>query len=73
MKATIRYMHTIEGQPAWYDGEQICYASWRRVIPLVRDLATIKRQRRAANDWRTMQGFEPNENYGHFRVEYTGS
>ena len=48
------YLHTLEGKPAGFDGEQICYASkgngW--FVPLVKDLKTIRRQQQQTFEFR---------------------
>jgi len=42
------YLHTIEGKPAGFDGDQICYADKGKgwASPLVKDLKTIRKQQK---------------------------
>lgn len=49
------YLHTLEGKPAGFDGEQICYAGkghdrWK--APLVQDLKTIREQQKKTFEYR---------------------
>ena len=63
------YMHTIDGQPATFDGDQICFAHPRHGNPLRRSLAEIKADRKRTERYRRTLGFrfEP-KIYGHIRV-----
>lgn len=65
-----KFMHTIDGRPAFYDHEeQICFAVRRRAIPLAKDLNQIKREQRASRRWRIKNGFFPTSGYGFMRIE----
>lgn len=64
----IKYMHTIDGCPASWDVEQICYASTRRPIKLLNSLAEIKKERKKSDQFRNKHGWRLSS-YGHFRVK----
>ena len=49
------YLHTLNGKPARFDGEQIIYTSRRRV-PLARSLVQIRRERRVSAAFRRRIG-----------------
>lgn len=56
------YMHLIDGIPAHFDGEQICFNKTgqygvRKIHPLASDLAQIKNEQRACKAFRTRRGF----------------
>lgn len=50
------YMHTLNGEPARFDGEQIIYARSRRPVPLATSLAQIRREQRATRAFRRRIG-----------------
>lgn len=56
-----RYIHTIEGKPACYDGRQISFAGNGTKLSnlLVEDLKTIRLQQKLSAEGRQAQGFEP--------------
>lgn len=60
------WMHTVDGKPAAYDGQQICY--WWRRAPLARSLQQIRRERQACIEWRALHGFSVGSGYGHITV-----
>lgn len=66
------YLHTINGQPAYFAGDQLVYAGgrWpRRPQPLVASLAQIRRERMASHIWRLTKGFRSDiTRYGYVRV-----
>lgn len=66
----IRYMHTLDGQPATFiDGEQICFAACRRPINLCASMDEIREQRKASSKWRRKKGWSNNLfHYGAVRV-----
>lgn len=65
------YMHTLDGKPAFYDGQQICYVGiGRKVHKFATSLKQIKSERIKSENWRNKQGFrdfEPND-YGHVLI-----
>lgn len=63
-----QYMHTINGCPGNYEGEQVCFASRNRPIRLAPDLKTIKKQQAASIRWRTSKGFTNTSEYGWVKV-----
>lgn len=66
----IKYMHTIDGHPAEFLGDQITYAIKRRPILLVNSLSDIMRECRQTSAWRKRKGFYNDAgNYGHLRVK----
>lgn len=63
------YMHTLNGQPAAWDGLQIAYASfYGDANPLCRDLKQIRREQKASLRWREKMGFHNDFTHGHIRV-----
>jgi hypothetical protein len=55
------YLHTVDGAPGAMMGDQICHLSRfgpRTRNKLVADLATIKKQQRASEDFRRENGFQ---------------
>lgn len=62
MTTRTMYMHTLDGKPAKYTGDQIAFASHgryaRKGIPLAASLDQIKRERKASDKWRRSQGFK---------------
>jgi len=67
----IKYMHTLYGKPAMFDGEQIVYGC--DVVNLVDRYELIRTHRRQAIAWRKRKGFAPFDRfeYGHQRVRVT--
>jgi len=62
------YLHTIDGKPAGFDGDQICYAQkgkgWS--APLVKDLKTIRKEQKKTFKFR--KKFK--EKYDKYQDEY---
>lgn len=50
-----KYLHTLDGKPAYYNGDQIVYGA--QYTPLVNDLRTIKKQQQFSKEWRIKKGF----------------
>ena len=67
---TVKYMHTIDGMPAAFDGDQICYRSfYGKAQPLCDDLAQIKREQQLTKKYRDSMGFSDYETkYSHLRI-----
>ena len=63
-----RYIHTINGRPARYDGDQICYALVTIPINTCESLKQIRREEKATVQWRASKGFDNTAQYGHMRV-----
>lgn len=61
------YMHTLGGAPAFYDGEQICFA--RRTIVLCRSMKQVLSERKKSSKWRKSQGWGQFCDYGVSYVE----
>ena len=66
------YIHTIEGEPATFDGYQICYATYYDKPNVIREsLAEIKRDRETTKRNRARDGFSVDMmTYSHFRIAY---
>lgn len=65
-----KYMHTLDGRPARWDGEQLVLVERHSPpAPLVGTLAQIHRERRASAAWRRCQGFGPGGVCSHIKVE----
>jgi hypothetical protein len=45
------YMHTIDGKPALFADDTLCFAVGRHVVTLVPSLAQIRREQRADRAW----------------------
>lgn len=71
MKKRILYMHTLNGKPATFSGDQICYAAPSKKYPatLATSMAQIRRERRATERFRRRHGFwSVNDSYKHVTV-----
>lgn len=55
-KKKCKYMHTLNGQPAQFDGEQICFADKR--IKLADSSVQIRREEQLSRRWRLQNGYE---------------
>lgn len=62
------YMHTLDGQPAVFDGYQISLMVRQPRNVLAMSLGQIKRERRLSQRWRKSMGFSNKLSYGHFPV-----
>lgn len=60
-KARTYYLHTLDGRPAYFNGQQIASATpggyVRRGQWLCSSLKEIREQREASRKWRAQQGF----------------
>ena len=66
----IKYMHTLDGKPAMFDGEQIVTGC--DFVDLVDTYEDMRTQRRLAIAWRKRNGFTVDRfDYGHQRVLVT--
>lgn len=64
-----KYMHLIDGEPARFDGEQICYADKRRFpVKLVDSLIQIRKEQRKSKAYRKAHGFHDSDGYGYAKV-----
>lgn len=64
-----RWMHTLNGKPAAFDGQQVCY--WWRNAPLAKSLKQIKREQVASTEWRRERGLSDapgDSSYGHIII-----
>lgn len=67
------YMHTLNGEPAYFDGDQVVFATfYGKAAPLARSLNQIRAEQRKSGEWREMQGFKDHDRYGHLRVRLPG-
>lgn len=62
-----KYLHTINGQPAGYNGNQICYG-WAG-MPLANTLKQIRKEQRLTKKERKKWGCDDEDKYGYLRVE----
>lgn len=70
MKKRYMYLHTMNGRPAGWFEEQICYANalgW--YAPLVKDLKTIRKQQNLSIKFRRKMGWFEETNYSYVKVE----
>lgn len=67
------YLHTLDGKPAGFAGEQICYAQdgpgWK--APLAKDLKTIRREQKMSFKFRKEKGWDLDLRYGYVILEYS--
>lgn len=67
------YLHTINGRPAGFGNEQICYASNNRSkwkAKPIKDLATIRKQQKQTFEFRKEQGYSFDESeYSYVIIE----
>lgn len=62
-----RYMHTLDGRPAQFNGEQLVYRT--RSVRLVPTLAQVREEQAASRDFRTACGCgDRRDGYGYIRV-----
>lgn len=61
------YMHTLDGTPAFFDGNQICFLPRARTQDVLRDsLDQIRAEQRKTIAWREKHGFwGGGARYGH--------
>lgn len=66
-----KYMHLIDSRPAFYDGEQICFANDGTTTSelFVDSLKRIRKEKRMTIDFRTKCGFELIDDYSYLRVK----
>lgn len=68
-KTKCKYMHLLNGEPAYFDGEMICFA--RHGVPAARlivdSLDEIRAQQRASREYREAMDFDIHE-YSYLRV-----
>lgn len=72
MKKTIKYMHTLDGKPAFYDpGQQICFTGVGRcnAVTLVDSIKEIQKQQRLSRKWRASHGWTDDRAHGWVCVE----
>ncbi len=57
----MKYIHTLGGQPAFYDGEQICFAGTTKssAVVIVESIDQIRREQALSKKWRKSKGFMP--------------
>ena len=55
-----KYMHLLEGRPAYYDGDQVCFAVGTiKVTELCSSLEELKEQYRLSENWRIDKNLTP--------------
>jgi hypothetical protein len=66
----VYYLHTLDGQPAFFDKYQVCYStSYGEAVKLVETLKQIKREQKKSREWRRNEGYSDNAAfYGYRRV-----
>lgn len=58
MVGTTVYIHTLNNQPATYDGQQICFAMhYGKPSSSCSSLKEIREQQRASSEWRRKRGY----------------
>jgi hypothetical protein len=66
------YLHTLDGMPAFFDGDQIVFTvpgGWHRnQQKLCTSLRQIRRQHEDSKRWREAQGFEEHTEHDYARV-----
>ena len=70
-----RYMHLLDGKPAYFDGEQLVYASrfdsyMTAERLFVNDLRTIRRQQQQTMEYRSSLRWEPTGMYDYLRIKF---
>lgn len=65
-----RYIQTINGQLAFYSGEQICYAHSGMELDdlLLTSLTEVRKQQRSSRAWRLSKGYGDTNDYGYIRL-----
>ena len=70
MKKTY-YIHTLEGLPAEFSGQQIVFASFfGKSNKLCRDLKQIRKEQRLSEKWRAQQGWSNRRNVDDMSIGY---
>ena len=63
------YMHTLNGKPAYYDGERVGYGNSRTKLSLCRSLEEIRDQQIKSDLWLKKKGLcDPSWIYGYVMV-----
>lgn len=65
------YMHTLDGRPAFFDGEQICFLRrfGKPSMALAKSLKQIRLQQARSNEFRRSLGdYDEIKRYGYVRV-----
>jgi hypothetical protein len=64
-----KYMHTIDGRPALWSGEQIVFPAINSAVRLVDDLRTIRRHQLLTEEFRLHRKFDHDpDKYNYVRV-----
>lgn len=65
------YMHTIDREPGFYTGEQICFLPRSRAKGVLRDsLQEIREEQRKTIEWRKAQGMSDRDTRYGYRMFY---
>lgn len=65
----IYYLHTLDGKPAYFDGQQVCFVNYRgKAAPLAKNLAQIRKEQQMSDEWREKQGYRLLFDSSHIRV-----
>jgi hypothetical protein len=63
-----KYLHTINGKPASFEGHQICYASfYGKANNLCSSLKQIRKEQQITKTYRLKNGFHLKSDYGYLR------
>lgn len=62
-----KYMHTIDGKPASFEGDQVCFS--HKQIKLVDSLYLIRKQQKQSTEWRKSQGFSDVGGLGYVTIK----
>ena len=72
MGKTIGYIHTLNGQPARYNGAQTYYCGRYNPTIIVDSLKQIRKEQRLSHNWRMSKGYEDDwTEYGYMRIVTT--
>lgn len=65
-----KYMHTLGGRPAYFDGNQIVYPlRYGKAVPLASSLKQIRSEQAKTKIWREKKGYAFNLfDYGYVRI-----
>ena len=63
-----KYMHTLDGKPARFNGDQVCYAEKTWPANLVSKLETIREHQSKSAKWRASKNYPTFFMYDYIRV-----
>jgi len=63
------YLHTINGRPAYFDGDQICYTTYYgKAATLCDSLRQIRKEQKLTQEYRERKGYDLHMDYSYVRV-----